>query len=72
MKERKRAWPAPWEKICGSIYRFYGRLSIRGKLLISCLPFVIIGYILIFYGVTVLMFDQMKQTVYDQTKQIIL
>ena len=72
MKERKRAWPAPWEKICGSIYRFYGRLSIRGKLLISCLPFVIIGYILIFYGVTVLMFDQMKQTVYDQTKQNIL
>ena len=52
----------------GRLYKFYGKLTIRNKLLISCLPFVILGYFLIFYSTTVIMFDQMKQMVYDQTE----
>ena len=31
----------------GRLYKFYGKLTIRNKLLISCLPFVILGYFLI-------------------------
>lgn len=57
---------------CGKIHEFYGKLTIRNKLLISCLPFVILGYILIFYGTTIIMFGQMKQMVYDQTKQNVM
>ena len=53
----------------GRLYKFYGKLTIRNKLLISCLPFVVLGYFLIFYSTTVIMFDQMKQMVYDQTEQ---
>ena len=36
----------------GRLYKFYGKLTIRNKLLISCLPFVILGYFLIFYSTT--------------------
>ena len=56
----------------GRLYKFYGKLTIRNKLLISCLPFVILGYFLIFYSTTVIMFDQMKQMVYDQTEQNVM
>lgn len=30
----------------GRLYKFYGKLTIRNKLLISCLPFVVLGYFL--------------------------
>ena len=56
----------------GRLYKFYGKLTIRNKLLISCLPFVVLGYFLIFYSTTVIMFDQMKQMVYDQTEQNVM
>ena len=56
----------------GRLYKFYGKLTIRNKLLISCLPFVILGYFLIFYSTTVIMLDQMKQMVYDQTEQNVM
>lgn len=56
----------------GRLYKFYGKLTIRNKLLISCLPFVILGYFLIFYSTTVIMFDQMKQMVYEQTEQNVM
>lgn len=56
----------------GRLYKFYGKLTIRNKLLILCLPFVVLGYFLIFYSTTVIMFDQMKQMVYDQTEQNVM
>lgn len=55
----------------GRLYKFYGKLTIRNKLLILCLPFVVLGYFLIFYSTTVIMFDQMKQMVYDQTEKML-
>ena len=60
------------KRIQGKWHQFYGKLTIRNKLLISCIPFVILGYILIFYSTAVIMFGQMKQMVYEQTKQNII
>lgn len=52
--------------------RIYGKLSIRSKLMVSCLPFVILGYVVIFCGITALMFSHMKEMVYEQTEQNII
>lgn len=58
-----------FRKLC---HTFYGKLSIRSKLMVSCLPFVILGYVVIFCGITALMFSHMKQIVYQQTEQNIV
>lgn len=50
----------------------FGRLKIKNKILVSCLPFVIISYIIIFFSITVIMFNQLKSMVYNQTEQNII
>ena len=53
----------------GRLYKFYGKLTIRNKLLNFLSPICCFRIFLIFYSTTVIMFDQMKQMVYDQTEQ---
>ena len=60
------------ERRQGRLHKFYGKLSIRNKLLLSCLPVVILGYALIFYSTNAIMFGKMKEMVYEQAKQNIM
>lgn len=54
------------------IHNLFGRLKIKNKILLSCLPFVIVGYIIIYFSITVTMFNQLKSMVYSQTEQNII
>lgn len=48
---------------------FFDRFSIKNKIIIACIPFLIISYLILFLSMTLIFYQQMKNMVYDQTQQ---
>src|SRR5699024_10420843 len=48
---------------------FFDKFSIKNKIIIACIPFLIISYLILFLSMTLIFYQQMKNMVYDQTQQ---
>lgn len=51
------------------LQNFFDRFRIKNKIIVACLPFLILSYIILFLSITLIMYQQMKTTVYEQTRQ---
>lgn len=51
------------------LQKFFDRFTIKKKIVIACIPFLLISYIILFLSVTLIMYHQMKNMVYEQTEQ---
>lgn len=54
------------------LQNFFDRFRIKNKIIIACLPFLILSYIILFLSITLNMYQQMKTMVYEQTRQNII
>ena len=51
------------------LQKFFEKFTIKKKIVIACIPFLLISYIILFLSVTLIMYYQMKNMVFEQTKQ---
>lgn len=51
---------------------FFNQLKIKNKIIVACLPFILLSYVILFISVLLIMYNQMKQRVLDQTQQNII
>lgn len=51
---------------------FLDRFTIQNKIIVSCLPFILLSYLMIFLSIVMMMFSQSKTIVYEQTEQNII
>ena len=54
------------------IQNFFNHLKIKNKIIVACLPFILLSYVILFISVSLIMYNQMKQRVLDQTQQNII
>lgn len=54
------------------IQNFFNQLKIKNKIIVACLPFILLSYVILFISVSLIMYNQMKQRVLDQTQQNII
>lgn len=54
------------------LQNFFDRFRIKNKIIVACLPFVILSYVILFLSITLIMYQQMRTMVYDQTRQNII
>ena len=54
------------------LQNFFDRFRIKNKIIVACLPFLILSYVILFLSITLIMYQQMRTMVYDQTRQNII
>ena len=54
------------------LHSFFDQLCIKNKIIVACIPFLLISYIILFLSITLIMYNQMKTMIYEQTQQNII
>lgn len=54
------------------LQNFFNRLKIKNKIIAACLPFILLSYVILFISISLIMYNQMKQRVLEQTQQNII
>ena len=54
------------------LQNFFDQFCIKNKIIVACLPFIILSYVIVFVSVTLILYEQMRTMVYEQTRQNII
>lgn len=54
------------------LQNFFDRFRIKNKIIVACVPFLILSYVILFLSITLIMYQQMRTMIYDQTRQNII
>lgn len=54
------------------LQNFFDQFRIKNKIIVACLPFLILSYLILFLSITLILYEQMRTMVYEQTRQNII
>lgn len=50
------------------LQNFFDQFCIKNKIIVACLPFIILSYVIVFVSVTLILYEQTRQNIIEKTK----